>query len=251
MGLKRTFANMALRGFRLGHLAGGRAQRGCRAVLDELDLQQMRDAFQGRRIDPTANARGKDDTERARYNFHQFVAQHVGAVLPIDYLEFGVYKGYIIGLWAEMNTNAASRFVGFDSFEGLPADWKGGEWGSKGSFATGGQIPSVGDDRVSFQKGWFAQTLPVFMRTFTPEHLLVVHLDADMYLSTILPLVHLGPLMKPGTLLIFDEFAHRSDEFRAWQDFRRIFPLLRFRGIAQANQFSQVCFEVVDNALPF
>lgn len=230
----------------MGRLAGGRAQRGCRAVLDELDLQQMRDAFQGRRIDPTANAEGEDDTERARYNFHRFVAQHVGTVLPIHYLEFGVYKGYVIGLWAAINTNAASRFVGFDSFVGLPADWKGGEWGSKGSFDAGGQIPSVDDDRVSFQKGWFAQTVPTFMGTFTPTHLLVVHLDADMYLSTILPLVHLGPLMKPGTLLMFDEFAHRRDEFKAWQDFRRIFPMLRFRGIAQANQFSQVCFEVVE-----
>jgi hypothetical protein len=76
----------------------------------------------------------------------------------------------------------------------------------------------------------------------------VVHLDADLYLSTILPLVHLGPLMKPGTLVIFDEFVHRSDEFKAWQDFRRIFPKLTFRDIAQANQFSQVCFEVVEAA---
>jgi hypothetical protein len=58
-----------------------------------------------------------------------------------------------------------------------------------------------------------------------------------MYLSTILPLVHLGPLMRMETLLIFDEFVHRNDEFKAWQDFRRIFPGLSFRDIAQANHF--------------
>ena len=247
MSLKRTVANMALRGFRLGHLAGSRPQRACRAFLDELDLQQLRDAFQGRRIDATSNAQGEDDLERARYSFHQFVAQHVGTVRPIDYLEFGVYRGYIVSLWAAINTNTASRFVGFDSFEGLPADWKGGVWGSKGSFDTGGQIPCIDDDRVSFQKGWFDQTLPMFMSTFKPRHMLVVHLDADMYLSTLLPLVHLGPLMTPGALLIFDEFTHRADEFKAWQDFRRIFPMLRFRGIAQANEFSQVCFEVMED----
>jgi hypothetical protein len=174
MGLKRTLVNMAVKGFGLQHLAGSRAQRECRAMLDELDLQQACTTFTGQRIVPTANAEGENDELRARYNFHQFLAKHVGTTRPIDYLEFGVYKGYIISLWAALNSNPASRFVGFDSFEGLPAEWKGGEWGSKGSFDTGGEVPEVGDDRVSFHKGWFGETLPPFMRTFTPTRRLVV-----------------------------------------------------------------------------
>jgi hypothetical protein len=247
MRLKRALANVVMRGFGLGFLAGGRVQRGFRAFLDELDVQRMRAAFEGKRIDPSGDAPGDDDVERARDNFHVFVAANVGTTLPIDYLEFGVYKGHVIGRWAEMNTNPASRFVGFDSFEGLPVDWKGGEWGSKGSFDMAGQVPDIGDERVSFQKGWFDETVPAFTRTFRSKRRLVVHLDADLYLSTILPLVHLGPFMKPGTMLIFDEFVWRDDEFKAWQDFRRMFPRLRFRGVAQANQFSQVCFEVTES----
>lgn len=41
---------------------------------------------------------------------------------PLDYLEFGVYRGDSIGWWLE-RLNYESNLYGFDSFEGLNEDW--------------------------------------------------------------------------------------------------------------------------------
>lgn len=79
---------------------------------------------------------------------------------PILFLEFGVYKGNSIRRWAGLNTHPESRFVGFDSFEGLPTKWR---QRPAGHFSTDGQVPTLDDPRVSFVKGWFNQTVPGFL----------------------------------------------------------------------------------------
>lgn len=86
---------------------------------------------------------------------------------PVDYLEFGVFQGDSIRLWSQMNTNPESRFIGFDSFEGLPVAW--GNSMKAGSFSTSGVVPEIADPRVSFQRGWFNDTLPQFLATFCPR----------------------------------------------------------------------------------
>ena len=144
---------------------------------------------------------------------------------PVDYLEFGVFEGKSIRDWAELNGNPDSRFVGFDSFEGLPADW---EFFSgkrpKGDFSTAGKVPEIDDERVEFVRGYFHDVLADFLRTFERRNRLVVHLDADLYTSTLFVLATLDPIIAPGDFLIFDDFPMAAvDDFRAFTDYTTSF----------------------------
>ncbi|MFZ5426114.1 MAG: TylF/MycF/NovP-related O-methyltransferase [Thermodesulfobacteriota bacterium] len=138
---------------------------------------------------------------------------------PIDYLEFGVFQGESMRKWAAINTNPKSRFYGFDSFEGLPEDWAAGQK-KKGDFTTQGRMPETGDPRVSFVKGWFNKTLVPFLKTFTPQNTLVLHMDADLFSSTLYVLMTLDPIIKRGTVAVFDDF-NAVDDFAALHHYSR------------------------------
>jgi hypothetical protein len=160
----------------------------------------------------------------------------------IDYLEFGVFQGASIRFWESLNKNKNSRFFGFDSFEGLPEDWRPGR--PKGCFDVGGSMPWVDDGRVKLIKGWFEDTIPPFAREFSVKNRLVLNIDADLYGSAMLALVHFGPFMSKGTLIMFDEFYDREHEFRALRDWQRIYRK-NFQIIAQADDYREICAELV------
>jgi len=126
------------------------------------------------------------------------------------YLEFGVFEGRSMRWWASHLTAPGARLVGFDSFEGLPDDWHPGI--GAGHFATG-QPPAIDDPRVSFEVGWFDQTLPGF--DVPPHDQLVVNIDCDLYSSATTALTWAEPLLQPGSLIYFDEYPDRDHERRA------------------------------------
>lgn len=154
-------------------------------------------------------------------DLYRYINKEVCAEGPIDFLEFGVYKGNSIRLWSEVNRDPRSRFVGFDSFEGLPEGWTRNC--PQGAFDVGGAIPDIGDERVSFVKGWFQSTLPEFLKGFTPRSRLVVHNDSDLYSSTLFTLVNLHQFLVRGTVIIFDEYSSALHEFRAFEDYKNSF----------------------------
>jgi O-methyltransferase len=159
----------------------------------------------------------------------------------VDYLEFGVFEGESMQWWTRLNTHTSSRFFGFDSFEGLPEDWHGEK--GKGYFDVCGRLPRIEDPRVKFIKGWFENTLPIFMRDFLVKNLLVIHIDCDLYGGAILALVHLAPFLTKGTILIFDEFFDRENEFKAFMDWRRIYRK-NIRIVGEVNNYSQICVQL-------
>lgn len=139
---------------------------------------------------------------------------------PIDYLEFGVFEGNSLRHWSSLNQNPDSRFYGFDSFEGLPEEWKRFDRKiEKAHFDLQGALPDIDDDRVSFVPGWFQESVDPFLATFTPEHQLVVHIDADLYSSALYVLTRFNALLVPGTIVIFDEFSSVLNEFAALEDY--------------------------------
>jgi hypothetical protein len=78
-------------------------------------------------------------------------------------------------------------------------------------------MPTFTDSRITLHKGWFDETLSTFA---LPEHdRMVVNLDADLYSSTVLVLSTLEHAIKPGTILIFDEFCDRMHELKAFSEF--------------------------------
>ena len=138
---------------------------------------------------------------------------------PIDYLEFGVWKGESIDTWRNLHTAAESRFVGFDTFEGLPEDWEQDH--PKGTFSTQGVTPHIDDPRVSFVKGLFQKTLLGFLEQKKFSGKLVINVDCDLYSATLYVLTMLDRYFQPGTIIIFDDFYSMSHEFKAFVDYDR------------------------------
>lgn len=142
----------------------------------------------------------------------------VGGTSKVLFLEFGSFEGHSIRYFAAGFSNEASRFFGFDSFEGLPENW-----GSKikGTFSTKGNLPEVQDARISFVKGWFQDTLPPFEGMDKEFDAIFVHMDADLYSSTLFVLANLWSKL-PTFYALFDEFS--GHETRALYNFQQGFP---------------------------
>jgi len=226
---RRRIADFLIVGCGLRRLHDTRFQSAIRAVLDEIDLQYVRD-----------NHPCRDCADRSE--LYRVVQSSVIRDEPIDFLEFGVFRGDSLREWSALNQHAESRFYGFDSFEGLPDAWRKGQ--GKGHFDVDGAIPKIADDRVNLIKGWFDETIPDFVRSFTPKNRLLLHLDADLYSSTLVPLVYFARYLQAGSLVIFDEFYDRNHEFKAFQDFLKI-SKHRYRLVCQMENYAKVCIELL------
>ena len=151
--------------------------------------------------------------------------ERAAATLPpgtsLDYLEFGVWQGQSLRTWSSMVSDPEARFFGFDTFTGLPEDWVQGY--PRGTFDEHGRLPIFDDPRVSLATGLFQDTLPTFLTGFRARGPVVVHLDADLYSSTLYCLARMDPFMVPGSIAIFDEFGQPLHEFRAFEDYLQSF----------------------------
>jgi O-methyltransferase len=234
MRFRRQVANFLIKGCGLHRLQGSKVQRFIRSGLDEIDLQQVRDTH------PCCSFRD-------RVQMYRHVQESCIKDEAVDYLEFGVFQGDSIRQWVRLNQHKDSRFFGFDSFEGLPQDWRAGQ--AKGHFDVAGALPQIDDPRVKFVKGWFEDTIPSFARDFSAKNRLLLHLDADLYGSTMLALVHLGRFMSKGTLLIFDEFYDREHEFKALMDWQKIYRK-SFRIVGQMQNYARICAELCESEPP-
>ncbi len=140
-----------------------------------------------------------------------------GGRRSMDFLEFGVFEGQSLKTWSNLNRDSETRYWGFDSFEGLPEDWRPGT--RRGSFSTSGQVPNIDDPRVGFVVGWFQETLLPFLTEYRPRNPIVVHHDSDLYSSTLYCLTTMDSFLPSGTILIFDDFSDSLHQYRAFMDY--------------------------------
>lgn len=134
------------------------------------------------------------------------------------WLEFGVYKGTTINFISKHTKNTV---YGFDSFEGLPEDWRPKY--EKNTFSMDGQLPIV-NENVTLIKGLFQSTLEDFLRNHR-KSISFIHIDSDLYSSAKYILDTCAPYLAEGCFIVFDElvnfeyFESDQSELMALYDF--------------------------------
>jgi len=161
----------------------------------------------------------------------------------IYYLEFGVAQGKSFKWWVNNIQGADSKFVGFDTFSGLPEDWG---YFKKGDMSANDSFPEISDERCRFVKGIFQETLPPFLKDFRTDLRKVIHMDADIYTSTLFALTMMGPYLNRGDILIFDEFNVPLHEFKAFTEFLSSY-YVKVELICAVNNYYQVAFKIEEN----
>lgn len=146
-------------------------------------------------------------------------------------LEFGVYFGKTLNMISShfAKINSSQNIHGFDTFDGLPQDWRGTK---AGSYSTKGLLPNVGGN-VRYHVGLFHDCLERFLSELRQDEetkgekqrpVAFMNIDCDLYSSTmdvLLPLAKEGHIV-PGTVIVFDEYIMnprwQDDEFKAFQE---------------------------------
>jgi hypothetical protein len=149
---------------------------------------------------------------------------HCIHLLPPDAIihEYGVNDGDSLRYIAGQAPRAL--ITGFDSCEGLPEEWqRGNGWVTpKGSYAN--DASKIGlPHGVEFVPGWFEDTLPKYVAESkasgrpSPE---LMHIDCDIYSSTVTILETFKPVMKVGTIIVFDELMdfRIPVKYTAWRE---------------------------------
>lgn len=148
---------------------------------------------------------------------HLRVAGAAGRVLPQTFFEFGCHSGRTFS--AAVNASrylrmSNAQFYAFDSFEGLPETNEADD----GYFRTGSFCTSRADfvrivkektglklPDANIVQGFYCDSLTAELQARLPK-VGVVHIDVDLYSSTMDVLAFLKPLLVPGSLLVFDDW---------------------------------------------
>lgn len=125
-----------------------------------------------------------------------------GALGAGFWAEFGVWQGATLKHSYNLlkNTNFHGLMVGFDSFDGLPANWIRGF--VKGRFATDFEAVRANvPEEVDLYKGWFQDTIGTFLDDYPNLPAGLINHDGDLFLSTAITFSLAGERIVPGTLM--------------------------------------------------
>ncbi len=152
-------------------------------------------------------------------------------------LEFGVATGATINHIAEQVNGTVH---GFDSFKGLPKDWRTGI--GTGMYAV--TAPPEVRKNVELHVGRFEGVLKEFVARNANVPVSFLHIDCDLYDSTRIVLESLRLNLVPGTVIVFDEYLNyagwRHHEFKAFQEFVEKYSV-RYHYDSFVSSHQQVC----------
>jgi O-methyltransferase len=159
---------------------------------------------------------------RRYYAVDQVTEYLIGAQVPGDYCEFGVFQGTTFSYAYKMMSPYFEnmRFAAFDSFEGLPQPrgidnlsgytshfYEGQFETSHEEFIHNLKRKKVDLQRVITVKGWFDKSLsPSYAGRHGVEKIAVAWIDCDLYESTVPVLDYICPRLTQGSVIVFDDW---------------------------------------------
>jgi len=169
----------------------------------------------------------------ARYELFKMVMD-----IPGDIVECGVLNGGGLFYWARMlkafNNQAQRKVVGFDTFAGYPDSMKGNhDKKASRAFLKESQYKGLSAEKImkaaarieidryiELVPGDATCTIKEYVRKNPGFRAALINLDFDIYEPTRVALETLYPLLMPGGVVVFDEYAvHRWEESNAADDF--------------------------------
>jgi O-methyltransferase len=137
------------------------------------------------------------------------LARH-STFLPGDCAECGVYKGGTALLLSRVLKGTGKRLYLFDSFKGLPAVepqhdnpfWQEGQFAIDSAEPVRSLLREFGD-HVDIRPGWIPQTFA----GLEGKRYAFVHLDVDLYRSTLDCLEYFYHRLQTGGVIVFDEYG--------------------------------------------
>jgi hypothetical protein len=160
---------------------------------------------------------------------------------PALICEFGVASGKTINFIGQLFPD--HTIYGFDSFEGLPENWRDGF--AKGAFKT--EAPPKVRPNVRLIQGHFQDSLGPFLEKH-PQGAAFMHIDCDLYSSTKTVLENFHSRIMIGTIIVFDEYFNypewREGEYKAFAEYieRSDFS---FEYIGYCRYHQQVALKIV------
>jgi O-methyltransferase len=185
---------------------------------------------------------------------------HINRPIGGYYFEFGCHGANTMrAAWDMFHHLLDLRYVGFDSFEGLPeiAEIDRQEIWEKGKLKTGEaefrricEAHGIPSERLLTVRGFYDRSLtPQLAERLLPIKAAVVYVDCDLYESTVPVLAFVRPFLQRGTVVVFDDWnCFHADpdrgERRAFREFAAAHPEIRCEEFLATNM--QKAFVVVD-----
>ena len=195
------------------------------------------------------------------FEIEEILGYLVGAQLPGDYCEFGVFQGTTFAHCLRHGAPALPnlRYFAFDSFQGLPrprgvdavdgfsSNFHEGEFAcDEASFWANLRRQHVDVSRVIAVAGWFDRVLnDETAQRIGLDKIAAAWIDGDLYESCVPVLAFLTPRLSTGSVIAFDDwrgFRNLPDrgEQRACAEWLAMNPQITLRPLFSFGHYGQV-----------